>query len=63
MYRRYHAWRAPFPLWARIVCDTLFRAVTAAAAQGLALDEDPPLEAEPLRLLDVETVCGHPFRR
>ncbi|MEU5438254.1 hypothetical protein AB0G73_33535 [Streptomyces sp. NPDC020719] len=31
MYRRYHAWRAPFPLWARIVCDILFWAVTAAA--------------------------------
>ncbi|MFC9128205.1 hypothetical protein ACFT4A_15315 [Streptomyces sp. NPDC057099] len=32
MYRRYHAWRAPFPLWARIVCDILFWAVIAAAA-------------------------------
>ncbi|GAA4335200.1 hypothetical protein GCM10023086_67520 [Streptomyces venetus] len=32
MYRRDHAWRAPFPLWARIVCDILFWAVTAAAA-------------------------------
>ncbi|MFF0204618.1 hypothetical protein [Streptomyces sp. NPDC005017] len=32
MYRRYHAWRAPFPLWARIVCDILFWAVAAAAA-------------------------------
>ncbi|WP_327731360.1 nSTAND1 domain-containing NTPase [Streptomyces sp. NBC_00487] len=28
----------------------------------LALDEDPPLGAEPVRLLDVETVRGHPFR-
>lgn len=34
MYRRYHAWRAPFPLWARIVCDILFWAVIAAAAYG-----------------------------
>jgi hypothetical protein len=32
LYRRYHAWRAPFTLWARIVCDILFWAVTAAAA-------------------------------
>lgn len=32
LYRRYHAWRAPFPLWARIACDILFWAVTAAAA-------------------------------
>ncbi|MER7895667.1 hypothetical protein ABTX62_05935 [Streptomyces sp. NPDC096046] len=32
LYRRYHAWRDPFPLWARIVCDVLFWAVTAAAA-------------------------------
>ncbi|MFJ4561597.1 hypothetical protein ACIP4Q_36745 [Streptomyces massasporeus] len=32
LYRRYHAWRAPFPLWARIMCDILFWAVTAAAA-------------------------------
>ncbi|QWB21093.1 MULTISPECIES: hypothetical protein [Streptomyces] len=32
MYRRYHAWRAPFPLWARSVCDILFWAVIAAAA-------------------------------
>jgi hypothetical protein len=32
IYRRYHAWRAPFPLWARIVCDVLFWAVIAAAA-------------------------------
>ncbi|MFD7246413.1 hypothetical protein [Streptomyces massasporeus] len=32
MYRRYHAWRSPFPLWARIVCDILFWAVAAAAA-------------------------------
>ncbi|MEU4485669.1 hypothetical protein AB0H94_12405 [Streptomyces purpurascens] len=32
MYRRYHAWRAPFPLWARIACDILFWAVIAAAA-------------------------------
>jgi hypothetical protein len=63
MYRRYHVWRAPFLLWARIVCDILFRAVTAAAAQGLALDDDPPLEAELVQLLDVETVRGHPFRR
>ncbi|MEU0194694.1 hypothetical protein ABZ250_33365 [Streptomyces afghaniensis] len=31
-YDRYHAWRAPFPLWARIVCDILFWALTAAAA-------------------------------
>ncbi|GAA2281154.1 hypothetical protein GCM10010234_17850 [Streptomyces hawaiiensis] len=28
----YHAWRAPFPLWARVMCDILFWAVTAAAA-------------------------------
>ncbi|MER6615649.1 trypsin-like peptidase domain-containing protein [Streptomyces xantholiticus] len=28
----------------------------------LALDEDPPPGAEPVRLLDVETVRGHPFR-
>ncbi|MFJ9868858.1 trypsin-like peptidase domain-containing protein [Streptomyces sp. NPDC101165] len=28
----------------------------------LALDEDPPAGAEPVRLLDVETVRGHPFR-
>ncbi|MEW2615806.1 hypothetical protein AB0937_37725 [Streptomyces sp. NPDC047880] len=32
IYRRYHTWRAPFPRWARIVCDILFWAVTAAAA-------------------------------
>ncbi|MEU3891612.1 hypothetical protein [Streptomyces sp. NPDC029041] len=32
MYRRYHAWRSPFPLWARLVCDILFWAVIAAAA-------------------------------
>ncbi|MFB7934026.1 hypothetical protein ACFC4C_33460 [Streptomyces sp. NPDC056039] len=32
MYRHYHAWRAPFPLRARIVCDILFWAVIAAAA-------------------------------
>ncbi|MEV0244922.1 hypothetical protein AB0I06_34150 [Streptomyces sp. NPDC050674] len=32
LYRRYHAWRAPFPLWARIGCDILFWALTAAAA-------------------------------
>ncbi|MEU4490195.1 hypothetical protein AB0H94_35895 [Streptomyces purpurascens] len=32
LYRRYHAWRAPFPLWARIACDILFWAVIAAAA-------------------------------
>ncbi|MGW1271730.1 hypothetical protein [Streptomyces sp. NPDC002491] len=31
-YRRYHAWRAPFPLWARIVCDLLFWTVIAAVA-------------------------------
>ncbi|WP_143050296.1 hypothetical protein [Streptomyces sp. 2231.1] len=30
MYRRYHAWRAPFPLGVRIVCDVLFWAVIAA---------------------------------
>lgn len=28
----------------------------------LALDEDPPPGAEPVRLLDVKTVPGHPFR-
>ncbi|MFF0204616.1 trypsin-like peptidase domain-containing protein [Streptomyces sp. NPDC005017] len=28
----------------------------------LALDGDPPLGAEPVRLLDVEAVRGHPFR-
>ncbi|MFF7894629.1 trypsin-like peptidase domain-containing protein [Streptomyces sp. NPDC007907] len=28
----------------------------------LALDQDPPVGAEPVRLLDVETVRGHPFR-
>ncbi|MEU9632352.1 hypothetical protein AB0D89_36990 [Streptomyces luteogriseus] len=32
LYRRYHAWRAPWPLWARIACDVLFWALTAAAA-------------------------------
>lgn len=32
MYRRYHSWRAPFPLWARIICDILFWAVIAAVA-------------------------------
>ncbi|MFC7842565.1 hypothetical protein ACFY3O_26980 [Streptomyces sp. NPDC001046] len=32
MYRRYHAWRAPFPPWIRIGCDVLFWALTAAAA-------------------------------
>ncbi|GHD35590.1 hypothetical protein GCM10010313_83050 [Streptomyces violarus] len=32
LYRRYHAWRAPFPLWARTVCDVLFWAVISAAA-------------------------------
>lgn len=31
VYRRYHAWRAPFPLWARIVCRILFWAVIATA--------------------------------
>ena len=45
MYHRYQAWRAPFPLWARIACDSLFWAVTAAAAYvaignlGADLDE------------------------
>jgi hypothetical protein len=32
LYRRYHAWRALFPLRARILCDILFWALTAAAA-------------------------------
>ncbi|GAA2231015.1 hypothetical protein [Streptomyces indiaensis] len=32
IYRRYHTWRAPFPLWARILCDILFWAGSAAAA-------------------------------
>ena len=32
MYRRYRAWRAPFPLWARILCDILFWAIASAVA-------------------------------
>jgi hypothetical protein len=50
LYRRYRTWRAPFPFWARIVCDVLFWAVTAAAAYvaigslcGAVLIAAPPL--------------------
>jgi len=31
-YRRYHAWRAPFPLWARILCDITFGVIVVAVA-------------------------------
>ncbi|MFF3582095.1 hypothetical protein [Streptomyces mirabilis] len=32
MYRRYHAWRAPFPRGARILCDITFWVIAAAVA-------------------------------
>jgi hypothetical protein len=32
MYRRYHAWRAPFPLGVRILCDITFWDIAACAA-------------------------------
>jgi len=31
-YRRYHAWRAPFPVGWRIVCDAVFWLLVAAGA-------------------------------
>nr|WSW49698.1 trypsin-like peptidase domain-containing protein [Streptomyces sp. NBC_01001] len=59
-----------FPLTGRPVHRQTARLVThiPVAEDGsgdiavLALDEDPPLGTEPVRLLDVETVRGHPFR-
>lgn len=31
-YRRYHAWRSPFPRWARLSCDVTFWVIAAAMA-------------------------------
>lgn len=59
-----------FPLTGRAVRRQTARLVThvPVAEDGsgdiavLVLDEDPPPGAEPVRLLDVEAVRGHPFR-
>jgi hypothetical protein len=32
VYRRYRAWRAPFPRWVRILCDITFWGIAAAVA-------------------------------